>query len=266
MDFVGASLPLSLEGLERCATTLGVGHAEIWTILSVETNACGFLPDRRPMILFERHLFHQQTNGVFDLSHPSVSSPDFGGYVGNAGEYDRLIEAIALNREAALKSTSWGIGQILGINSKLAGFASVDEMVRSAQNSEDAQLAAVAQFLRSRKLDLLLVAHDWKAYAREYNGPDFARNQYDTRLAAAYAKFSVAQPNILVRQAQVLLMFLGFAPGVIDGVSAKRTRAAVNQFRTQHGLPSSDEIDDSLVTVLMQYCHGKARSNTTAER
>jgi hypothetical protein len=35
-------------------------------VLTVETLGSGFLPDRRPRILFERHFFPSETKGAFD--------------------------------------------------------------------------------------------------------------------------------------------------------------------------------------------------------
>jgi hypothetical protein len=55
MGFVGASEPLSEQGLSNALDLLKVGAAEIWTVVSVETRGCGYLPDRRPLILYERH-------------------------------------------------------------------------------------------------------------------------------------------------------------------------------------------------------------------
>ena len=257
MEFVGASLPLSESGLQRSTDLLHTGAAEIWTLLSVETQGCGFLNDRRPLILFERHIFHQQTGGSLDAAHPLISSPVPGGYLGGAQEYERLQQAISLNRRAALHSASWGIGQIMGLNAKLAGFESVETMVSAMQEGEDAQLMAVAQFLRAKKLNVLLARHDWQGFARKYNGPNFKRNQYDTRLAAALAGFSSGPlPQIAVRQAQVLLMFLGIDAGGIDGIPGKRTRSAVAQFREQHGLGTSAIIDDALIAALVAETRG----------
>jgi peptidoglycan hydrolase-like protein with peptidoglycan-binding domain len=51
---------------------------------------------------------------------------------------------------------------------------------------------------------------------------------------------------------QVLLMFLGFEPGTIDGIVGKRTRSAILRFREEHGLGTSDEIDDTLVAALLR--------------
>jgi hypothetical protein len=101
---------------------------------------CGYLSDRRPIILFERHIFHHQTTGVYDESNPSISSAVPGGYRGGAAEYERLQEAMMLNEHAALNSVSWGIGQIMGMNSGLVGFQSVESMVAAMVDDEDAQL------------------------------------------------------------------------------------------------------------------------------
>ena len=249
-DFVGAATPISQQGLDQATQVLGVGAAEIWTVLTVETNGFGYLQDRRPAILYERHLFHRQTAGRFDAD-PSISSPIPGGYLGGAREFDRLSRAIALDPHAALNSTSWGIGQILGSNSAAAGFPSVEAMVDAMVQAEDNQLVAMAKFARSTGLDKALAAHNWAGFARGYNGPDFAKNQYDVRLTGFFQKFAAGPlPDVRIRQAQALLTYLGIDPNGIDGVIGKRTRDAVVQFRTANGLGTSDEIDDALIAAL----------------
>jgi len=136
----------------------------------------------------------------------------------------------------------------MGFNAEAAGFISVEAMVGAMQQSEDQQLAGMATYLRTNKLHPLLAVHDWSGFSRAYNGPEFQKNQYDARLAAACAGFaSGLLPDILVRQAQMFLMFLGFEIGSIDGIAGKRTRSAVRQFRQEHRLGDSDVIDDGLI-------------------
>ncbi len=250
-DFQGQASPLSPDGLKAAQDLLSIGAVEIWTVLSVETRGFGFLPDRRPAILFERHHFHKQTGGAFDGVAPDISSPDPGGYLGGAREYDRLAKAIALNRHAALNSASWGIGQVMGFNSAAAGFPSVEAMVSAMVDAEDAQLKAMAGFVRSSKLSTALATHQWAAFAAVYNGADFAKNHYDTLLAANFQKLSIGPlPDIRVRQAQAYLTFLGVDVAGVDGILGKRTRSAVAQFRSDNGLGSSDAIDDPLIAAL----------------
>src|SRR4029077_1061427 len=132
---------------------------------SVETAGCGFLADRRPRLLFERHVFHRRTNGAFDATHPAISNALPGGYLGGPLEFDRLAEAAALDRRAALESASWGIGQVMGSNAAQAGFPDVEAMVAASIDGEDAQLAATAAFIRAEGLHTPLAAHDWTAFA-----------------------------------------------------------------------------------------------------
>ncbi|NJM92326.1 MAG: N-acetylmuramidase family protein [Rhodospirillaceae bacterium] len=74
------------------------------------------MPNRRPKILFERHIFHQRTNGKFDATHPDISHPKWGEYGKASAQYDRLGRAMALDRQAALESASWGLPQVMGFN------------------------------------------------------------------------------------------------------------------------------------------------------
>ncbi|HVT14876.1 MAG TPA: N-acetylmuramidase domain-containing protein [Thermoanaerobaculia bacterium] len=252
LEFVSRSLALSRDGLDTTARSLAVGAPEIWSLLAVETSCRGFLADRRPQILFERHIFHKLTGGRFDDGQ--ISDPTPGGYgKGGAHQYDRLAQAIAKDRAAALQSASWGLGQILGVNFALAGFADVEAMVAAMSDSEDGQLAAVASFLQGSRLDAPLQAHDWTAFARGYNGKSFAKNQYDTRLRAEFQKFSAgAVPDVDIRAAQLYLMFLGFDPGKVDGLQGSRTRAALVDFQTQQGLDATGEVDDAVLESLIR--------------
>jgi hypothetical protein len=248
--FQGPALALSSTGLTSVASSLGVFAPEVWTVLGVETSGCGFLGDRRPQILYERHIFHQLTGGQFDDG--DISDPSPGGYgPEGAHQYDRLAAAIQLDRVAALKSASWGIGQILGKNFALAGFPDVETMVAAMSESEDKQLAAVGSFLASTNLQLPLRAHDWTTFARGYNGPNFAINHYDSRLNGEFQKYSAGPlPDLLARAAQLYLIYLGFHPGPVDGVAGRQTLSGLAQFQTANGLPQTSTIDGSTVTQL----------------
>src|SRR5229473_2919950 len=105
-----------------------------------ETAGCGFLADRRPPILFEGHIFSRETNRQFD-AQGDISNPAPGGYgAGGTRQYDRLEKAMKL--QAALRSASWRIGQIMGLNAQIAGFNDVGEMINAMVESEDRQLLA----------------------------------------------------------------------------------------------------------------------------
>jgi N-acetylmuramidase-like protein/putative peptidoglycan binding protein len=250
IPFQGNAAALSSDGLAQVSTSLSVYAAEIWTVLAVETSGCGYLPDRRPQILFERHIFHRLTNGQYDDGDISDSTP--GGYgPRGAPQYDRLARAISKDRTAALQSASWGIGQIMGMNYARAGFRNVEDMVVAMSDSEDQQLAAMGAFLTSTGLAASLQAHDWASFARGYNGPNYAINRYDIRLNSEYQKYSTgALPDLSVRAAQLYLTYLGFHPGGIDGVAGEHTLAALAEFQNENGVPPTTTVDASCVVQL----------------
>jgi hypothetical protein len=252
LDFVGRSLALSAGGLAAATGTIAVQPAELWTVLRVETSGWGFLPDRRPKILYERHIFHRLTGGRFDDG--DISDPKRGGYgATGADEYDRLARAMALDRGAALQSASWGVGQIMGQNFALAGFGDIEAMVAAMSDSEDAQLTAVASFLSGSKLAAALQAHDWPAFARGYNGPSYKKNNYDTKLQQQFQKYSVGpMPDLSVRAAQLYLTFLGFDPGPVDGALGSLTGKALAAFQTRQGLPATGKLDAGVLDALVK--------------
>ncbi len=138
-----------------------------------------------------------------------------GGY-GPVGshQYDRLATAIALDRTAALRSASWGLGQILGENFAMSGFSDVESMVAAMSDSEDIQLAAVVSFVDRSGFAASLQQHNWAAFAARYNGPSYSVNQYDVKLAAAFQTYSSGGlPDLSLRAAQLYLTFGGYSPG-----------------------------------------------------
>lgn len=189
-EFAGGGLTLSEQDFKRAADRLGCEVAAVKAVAEVESGGkTGFLPDKRPKILFESRWFHKLTGGRFDASNPELSTPTWvRNYKGGAAEYDRLQGAIALDRAAALKSASWGMFQILGVNHAIVGFGDVEAFVKAQVESEGRQLDAFIGFVISNKLDDELRDKRWADFARVYNGPGFAENKYDSKMADAYAR------------------------------------------------------------------------------
>lgn len=251
MNFIDKGLPLNENGMKSACSTLGVTEAEMWAVLTVETRGFGFLEDRRPQILFERHVFHRLTDGQHDSGNADISNKKPGGYSGGAAEYSRLQKAMALDNDAALQSASWGIGQVMGFNYHAAGFTSVNAMVQAMVKDESAQLLAMVNFIKDKKLDNALQHKKWDDFAEGYNGSGYKANQYDTRLAAAHAKFVVMLPDLGLRTAQAALLYLGFNPGGVDGVIGRRTRAALSDFQEKFGLPETGNLDSATEAKLL---------------
>ena len=184
---------LTDEDFERAARRLRCDVPAIKAVAQVESRGAGFLPSGEPKILFEAHIFDRLTAGRFRRSHPRLSSPkwDKSLYAGSgAGEHKRLQQAVELDRDAALQSASWGRFQIMGFNWKLVGRPSLQAFVNAQYRSEGEHLADFVGFVIGRRLDDELREHRWAAFAEGYNGPGYAANHYDTKMAAAYARLN----------------------------------------------------------------------------
>lgn len=243
LAFAGPATRLDDRAVERAAARIGCEVAAVRAVIDVESRG-GFLPDRRPKILFERHYFSRLTARRFDAEAPEVSNPEWGGYRGGAAEYDRLHRAIALDREAALRSASWGAFQVMGDNFRACGFAGVEPFVAAMVSGEPAQLDAFVTFIRRTGLADELVRRDWAGFARGYNGPAYRTNRYDEKLDAAWRFHSAGGPRALsprpvLRQGDrgdavaALQRALGIAA---DGDFGPGTKKAVIAFQKKQGL------------------------------
>lgn len=259
--FSGKGTPISKADVAAAVANLGGDEASLWALVAVETRGFGFLPDRRPQILFERHIFHKYTGGVFTIAHPDISNPTPGGYAGGAAEYDRLERAMALNETAALKSASWGLGQVMGFNAQTAGFRDVEAMVAAMVASEASQMQAAVGFMTANHP--LLAAYQaqvWAKLAFFYNGRNFAKKHYDDHLEHYHGIYSdpANRPDIDLRTAQACLTYLGFYPQGdshhavqdVDGVLGSRTGVALGSYRKAKGMPAGG-LDDQVLQLLI---------------
>jgi hypothetical protein len=153
----------------------------------------GFDKKGRPTILFEPHWFGQLTTPKYKYNdtHPDISYVTWGTkpYPNVEGNWTRLAEAYALDPVAALAATSWGRFQIMGFNHKLCGYADVMAFVQGMLKSEPSQLEAFEKFVRAKGIDDDLAGLHWAGFAQVYNGSQYKKNQYDTKLASAYASW-----------------------------------------------------------------------------
>lgn len=189
---------LTQDDYSRAAAALNVPVAAVRAVTEVESKGSGFLPDGRPVILFERHIMRRQLEKVgrkdideLQAKFPSYVNRQPGGYKGGAAEHERFGIAATIHRQCAIESCSWGLFQVLGVHWKLLGYASVQDFVNAMYRSEAEHMDCFVRFIRANpNLLRALRAQDWAAFAAGYNGPLYRTNQYDTKLAAAYAKHS----------------------------------------------------------------------------
>jgi hypothetical protein len=187
---------LTDDDFARAAKALNCEVAAIKAVAEVESAGAGFLPDGRPTILYEAHVFHKETGGKHanarDRSGVALSSPNWNKSLYGAtgiNQHNRYEDARRHNADAANKACSWGIFQILGQNHKVCGFDDSQAFVDAMwTGGAAAHLDAFVGFIKGNKLDDALRRKDWATFARGYNGPAYAQNQYDKKMAAAYAR------------------------------------------------------------------------------
>lgn len=177
------------EDIERIAKEFNLTFKQIKTIFLVESNGNGFLPSGKIKILFEAHYFSKLTNHIYDKGYPDISSLKWNKslYKGGESEWIRLEKAKGLNSTAALKSASYGLGQIMGANYLLCGYKTVEKMVEDFSVNEANQLKGMMNFIKSNsKMFAALSTLNWGEFAKLYNGPSYKENKYDTKLSSAY--------------------------------------------------------------------------------
>jgi len=190
-SFVGAARPLKEDDIRLVAGYLGCHLAALKAVIAVESRGEGF-DDGRPIILNEPHIFWRELGAGANrnkavkagLAYQKWGSKPYPKT--QAARYKWLEEAMAIDERAALRSCSWGLGQVMGFNHGLCGFADVQRFVRAMLISEGAQLYAMARFIVSKDLHDELRERDWSGFARSYNGASFAKHGYHTKLKNAY--------------------------------------------------------------------------------
>lgn len=194
---------LGADDLRRAATTLDVRLAAVRAVNEVESLGPGFLPDGRPVILFERHIMYRQLrtagHDVHTLArhYPSIVNPERGGYMGKAAEHMRLALASGIDQTCALASASWGMFQVMGYHWERLGYASVQDFADAMRQGEAEQLDAFVRFvLADPALHKALKGQKWAAFASGYNGPAYKEKLYDVKLARAFARYA-AEDQVL---------------------------------------------------------------------
>jgi hypothetical protein len=252
-SYAAKGTPINRADVKAAAAALGGDEASLWALVAVETRGFGYLSNRRPQILFERHIFHKRTQGKFSAQYPGISNPVAGGYSGGAAEYDRLQQAVGLDERAALESASWGLGQVMGFNAALAGFASAEAMVSAMVAGEGAHLQALVGFITNQPpLAKAFRARDWSRVAFIYNGSNYQQNHYDEKLEQHYAVFSTAAnlPDMDLRTAQACLTYIGYDTRGVDGTLGPGTKAALLAYRKKRG-QAQGALDPALLQLLI---------------
>lgn len=188
MFWKGEGKKLEDVDIPRIGHRLGVGEDELHAVMDVEARNSGFDSKGRVVMLFEPHIFWRQLGDTPERAKAYGLGLAYPKWRRNypKDSYPRFEQALQINERAAFRSASWGLGQIMGFNCSLAGFDSAKEMIAAFAESEANQLEGMASFIESAGLDDELRAHDWRGFARGYNGSGYEANGYHTKLKARY--------------------------------------------------------------------------------
>lgn len=275
-DFKGAAKPLDEYDIPKLAHRIRVSEDHMRAFIEVEAAGRPFDVQGRPSMLFEPHVFHRNLSGDkrAQAVNQGLAYRDWGTAPYPRDSYPRLLAAMKIDETAALKSASWGAGQILGTNHAMVGYPTVQQMVRAFMEDAENHVEAMALFILASGIDDDMRAGRWAQVARVYNGPGYAKNGYDRKLAAAYAKWAKI-PDIEwapdapdmpgggnltaadLKTVQEALHRLGYHEvGKADGAWGTRTRAAVLAFRADNNMPLVAGIDSAFIEAVML---GRAR-------
>lgn len=189
--YKGAAKRLDDIDIPKLGAEIGVGEDELHAFMEVESAGAGFDVQGRVKMLFEPHVFYRELGpgkkrdrAVKEKLAYAKWAP--GGYP--ADSYPRLKAAMQIDETAALRSASWGLGQVMGFNHVVVGYATPQAMVRAFADDEEHQLRAVVDFLKAKGLASALKTHNWLKIERVYNGGGF-KGAYAARMQAAYDRW-----------------------------------------------------------------------------
>lgn len=184
---------------ELSSISLNCEVPAIQAVAEVESRGGGFIGGQ-PKILFEGHVFWRRlkaygldpnklrTNESRDILYPKWTRR---WYLGGVKEHYRLQEAVAIHREAALESASWGMFQIMGYHWRHLGYNSLQHFVNDMYESEAKHLEAFVRFIKADSVLLRAIREkDWARFARRYNGAGYLVNRYHIKMANAYKKYA----------------------------------------------------------------------------
>lgn len=192
---------LTATDYQTAAKKINCSEAAIRAVAEIESSGNGFLPSGRPVVNFEPHVMYQrlrlhygQERADAELAaHPDLVMRSGGSNLTRQGEWDQMQKAAKLiDTQCAFESASWGMFQIMGYHWEDLGFDTLLQFV-SEMDTAEGQLDAFTGFiLNNKRLVRAIQIGDWASFAYRYNGPGYAANDYHTKMAAAFLRWTKA--------------------------------------------------------------------------
>ena len=190
-----------LLALDKEARKNNLDPAGVKAFAAAETGGKGFAEDTgKILIQFEPAWFRKKApyapSGAWSLN----------GVERQNKEWLAFNDAFAKNKDAAMQSTSIGLGQIMGFHYQRLGYAGVGAMWDDAKKGIDRQVFQMVKFLMTDPMlkNALkpkpggLTAEDFYTMASRYNGAGFealakkiGREPYNLTIARNYKKYNI---------------------------------------------------------------------------
>ncbi|ARQ95324.1 peptidoglycan hydrolase [Bradyrhizobium phage BDU-MI-1] len=243
-------------------------------VVECETSGKPFEQDgHTPALLFERHKFYSelkkhQPSKLSTAIRAGLAIPKWNKKTQykdqgtSAGRLNVIAKARAIDEEVANRAASWGLGQTMGFNAERLKYENATAMVGELSKGIAEQIDAMVREIKTSHLDKYLVAKNFTAFAKGYNGPGYAQNNYDTRMRAADQRWArrleqisngqfQPKPGYTITMVyQTKLKALGFNVGKVDGDWGDLTTGACSAFQRREGLKVTGHPNDETTAVL----------------
>jgi len=162
--------------------------SKLQAFIKVESGSNPFYSDKHPVVRFECLKFNQ-------ISIKKVTCNTNKYKYGNAEDTGKeaFLKALSINRDYAIQTSSFGLGQVMGEWYQLVGYDSLEKYYK-AMFSEQEQYRAFLNFIQNKNGGVILRElqkenTDWAVVAYNYNGAGYKNNNYDVKLAQAETQF-----------------------------------------------------------------------------
>jgi hypothetical protein len=156
------------------------------------------IDNKTPCLLFERHIFYRELVKVKGPAQAAVQmglantswqpKTQYKDQRTSQMRLDLFARASKLSQICAIRSCSWGVGQTMGFLAEELKFRDANMMFSyMVAGGVPAQVECMVREIENKKLTSKLNNHQWAAFAKVYNGPGYAQNNYDTKMAEAWA-------------------------------------------------------------------------------
>lgn len=243
-------------------------------IISVESGGQTYtIVDGRaePLIRWEGHYYDRLVDPAKreQARKAGLASPVVGGIKNPASQakrYDVLRRAMVIDRDAAIMSCSWGVGQVMGSHWKALGYKSPMDFYEKVSDSVAGQVDAMFRYIVKFGLLDEIQRYDWAGFARGYNGPAYAKYGYHTKIATAYKRYAgtaapvssasgmlrMGSKGQRVRELQQLLVRAGYGI-TVDGDYGPATRDAVKMFQMTRDLTADGVAGPQTMATLVEF-------------